>query len=158
MQSDDHDDDLLDRLRGIAGSIDPVPAAVLEAARAAVETRDLDGELAGLVADSADVASGRGFEPVRRGPEPVDDRLLSFDGGGVRIEVEVIGDGGGLTVIGQLTGVADRLEFEHGNGRRAEVPVDELGRFLLGGLLPGPVRLRCRSASGAQVTTSWINL
>ena len=41
------------RLRRISGEAEPVPEHVLEAGRAAFALRDLDAELAELVADSA---------------------------------------------------------------------------------------------------------
>ncbi|MGC5020790.1 hypothetical protein [Micromonospora sp. DT47] len=159
MHHDDNDDDLLARLRSIATEVDPVPDAVREAARAAVGTRDLDGELARLVADSTATTRGLAYEPVRRAADMVGDRLLSFDGGGLRIELEVTGTTEGLTFIGQVIGVGPaECVLEHGDGRRESLRLDALGRFVLCGVSPGPVRLRCRSGAGKPVTTSWVNL
>jgi hypothetical protein len=160
MTSDDSDDVLLARLRALAGRLDGVPDHVTAAARAAIEMRDLDGELAALIADSAADAPELTFEAVRGGlAHGTVERLLSFDGGGVRIELEVDRSGDGLTLIGQLHGV-DRggSALERGDGHREPLDLDELGRFLLAGLAPGPARLRCRSTAGRLVHTSWVSL
>lgn len=68
-------------LRRLANEADPVPEAVYAAAKAAYTTRDLDGELAALVADSAAAEATLAFDAVRTGPrQPVEPRLLSFRG------------------------------------------------------------------------------
>jgi hypothetical protein len=149
--SPDEDDLLLDRLRRVAAEADAVPENVLAAARAALATRDPDLELARLVADSAEA----GFEPVRSGP--VAARLLAFDGGGVRVDLDVEVAGGRTVLIGHLTG-ADACVLERGDGGRQLVPLDELGRFRVGGVRPGPLRLRCRGPAGRTVTTSWVTV
>lgn len=157
MRHDDNDDDLLARLRSIAAEVDPVPDAVRRAAQAAVGTRDLDGELARLVADSAATSPALAYQPVRRA-DPVDDRFLTFDGGGLHIELEVTGTEAGMTLFGQVTGAPAECVLERGDGRREALPLDPLGRFHSSRLSPGPVRLRCRFRSGRPVTTPWVNL
>jgi len=148
----------LANLRRIARDIDPVPDEVFAAARAAIITRDLDAELAALVADSAALEDELRYEPVRTAPaEAADTRLLSFDGGGVRVDLEVSGQADQLTVVGQLIGAADRgCVLEQSDGRVHDVEVDSLGRFVLTGVTPGPARLRFRSASGGPVSTPWV--
>jgi hypothetical protein len=160
MTSGDSDDALLARLRALAGRIDGVPDHVTTAAHAAIEMRDLDGELAALVADSAADAPELTFEAVRGGSaHGTVERLLSFDGGGVRVELEVDRSGDGLTLIGQLHGVEPGgCVLERGDGHRELLDPDELGRFLLPRVAPGPARLRCRSTAGRLVRTSWVNL
>ena len=153
----DHDD-LLARLRSVAAEVDPVPDAVRRAARAAITTRDLDGQLARLVADSAAASPALAYQPVRRA-HLADDRFLTFDGGGLVIELEITADADGLTLIGQLIGTHPaECVLEHGDGRRELLRLDPLGRFLLPRVPPGPVRLRCRDLAGTAVTTSWVNL
>ena len=153
----DHDD-LLARLRSVAAEVDPVPDAVRRAARAAIATRDLDGQLARLVADSAAASPALAYQPVRRA-DLADDRFLTFDGGGLVVELEVTGAADDLTLIGQLIGGRPaECVLEHGDGRREVLRLDSLGRFLLTRVSPGPVRLRCRDLAGAAVTTSWVNL
>jgi hypothetical protein len=163
MRHDDREDDLLiAELRRIAGEVDQVPDAVVAAARAAILARDLDHKLAALVADSADAEPDRPFELVR-GPGAVGStvsRLLTFSGGGVQVDLDITAAGSGrMRVIGQFSGaeVADcAVEGADAVGRG--VDVDELGRFVLDGVAPGPVRLRCRSTAGALVRTAWVTL
>jgi hypothetical protein len=158
------DDGLMAELRRIAADVDPVPDAVVAAAHAAIETRDVDRRLAELiaelVADSEATAPGQAFEAVRQGPDsPAADRLLSFAGEGVGVELEVVGGRGDLVLIGQITGaVAGACELERGDGRRLPVELDELGRFLVPRQGGGPVRLRCRRPDGRAVVTGWVNL
>jgi hypothetical protein len=158
--NDDRDDELLDWLRRVAAEADPVPEDIGVAARAAILLHDLDGELAELIADSAGTTSGVEYETVRRASaDPTADRLLSFEGGGVRVELEIMPGDGGLTVIGQLDGASpDGCELEYGDGHRETVQLDELGRFLLDRTRGGPVRMRCTSVRGSPVVTSWVNL
>jgi hypothetical protein len=148
----------LDNLRRIVGEVDPVPVEVFAAARAAITTRELDGELAALVADSAAVEPELHFDPVRRASmEAADTRLLSFDGGGVRVELEVSRQGDQFTVVGQLTGASHHgCVLEQADGRVHDLDLDNLERFLITGVASGPARLRCRSASGSRVSTHWV--
>jgi hypothetical protein len=154
----DRDNADLDNLRRIVRDVDPVPDEVFAAARAAIITRELDAELAALVADSAAMEDELRFDPVRTAStEAADTRLLSFDGGGVRVELEVSGQADQLMVVGQVTGAADRgCVLEQADGRVHEVELDSLGRFLITGVTSGPARLRCRSASGGRVSTHWV--
>lgn len=157
------DDELLAELRRAAAEVDPVPDLVRAAARAAIAMADLDSELAVLVGDSAaDTAEpalrGLAYDLVRSGVG-AGSRLLSFAGGGVQVDLEVSGGAGQLTLYGQLAGAATHgCVLERGDGARHGVEVDELGRFVLTGAVPGPVRLRCRSAAGTPVTTTWTTI
>ncbi|MDQ7909299.1 hypothetical protein RB614_32740 [Phytohabitans sp. ZYX-F-186] len=153
--SERDDDALMAELRRIAAEVDPVPPGVLEAARAAIATRHLDHELAELVADSADAGSGLLFEAVR-GPGAAESRLLTFDGGGVQVDVDLEPAGSGLRLIGQFTGPVTECGVERGDGGSVEVDVDELGRFVADGVPPGPIRLRYRSEIGQLVRTAWL--
>jgi len=154
----DRDNADLDNLRRIVRDVDPVPDEVFAAARAAIITRELDAELAALVADSAAMEDELRFDPVRTAStEAADTRLLSFDGGGVQVELEVSGQADQLMVVGQVIGAADRgCVLEQADGRVHEVELDSLGRFLITGVTSGPARLRCRSASGGRVSTHWV--
>jgi len=154
----DRDNADLDNLRRIVRDVDPVPDEVFAAARAAIITRELDAELAALVADSAAMEDELRFDPVRTAStEAADTRLLSFDGGGVQVELEVSGQADQLMVVGQVIGAADRgCVLEQADGRVHDVELDSLGRFLITGVTSGPARLRCRSASGGRVSTHWV--
>ncbi|HEY0530228.1 MAG TPA: hypothetical protein VGD29_01360 [Actinoplanes sp.] len=150
------DDALMDELRRIASAVDGPPASVAELARAAFLTRDIDGELAVLIADSR---FAEDFEPVRAYGEPGQGSwLLSFQGGGVRVDMEVAESADRLALIGQFTGLngADHL-LETVSGWRP-LAVDDLGRFVVEGLRHGRIRLRCQSADGTPITTTWISI
>jgi len=153
-----NDDALLEWLRKVAAEADPVPEEVAAAAREAIRLKDLDGQLAELVADSASTDSE--YDTVRRaGPEITEERLLSFEGGEVRVELDISPSEDGLTIIGQLIGAsAEGCALEYSDGNREQVQLDELGRFLLDGRQRGPMRIRCRSVRGSPVVTSWVNL
>ncbi len=155
----DRDDALLEWLRRVAAEADPVPEDIGAAARAAIMLHDLDGQLAELIADSAGTTPDLEYETVRRAADTTADRLLSFEGGGVRVDLEVVPGDDGLTVVGQLVGASpEGCELEYGDGRRETVDLDELGRFLLDRSQGGPVRIRCSSVNGSPIVTSWVNL
>ena len=159
----DRDDELVAQLRRVANEVDPVPEAVVAAARAAIATRDLDAELAVLIADSAardadDLSHpSLAFEPTRRGTTGLSGgRLLSFSGGGLQVDLEVSERGELRDLIGQLAGPpATGCTMEHPGGQWP-IPLDDLGRFTVTGVKPGPIRLRCLSERGFVVTTAWV--
>jgi hypothetical protein len=152
------DNRLLADLRRVAAEADPVPEIVVAAARAAITTRDLDSEVAALVADSTET---RGEDPAAPEPvraDPAQSRMLSFAGGGLQVDLEVTQRGAVTDVIGQLTGApVAGCVLEYAGGRQPLSP-DELGRFVATGIRPGPLRVRCRSATGGSVTTSWVTV
>jgi hypothetical protein len=150
------DDALMDELRRIAAEVDGPPASVAELARAAFLTRNIDGELAVLVADSR---LADDFEPVREyGETGLGSWLLSFQGGGVRVDIEVAERADRLALIGQFLGVeGDGHVLETASGRRP-LAVDDLGRFVVEGLKHGRIRLRCHSADGRPITTTWVSI
>jgi hypothetical protein len=159
------EDPLLERLRAIAAEVDPVPEYVLAAANAALSTLDLDGELAVLIADSSatepDLAgAGVGYEPVRAGaPGAGASRLLTFAGGGVQVDIEVNQHGDRLDLFGQFTGASlDDCVLEHATTGPRLLEVDSLGRFIISDARRGPMRARCRSATGARVLTAWVSI
>jgi hypothetical protein len=164
----ERDAELVAKLRHVAAQIDSVPEEVLAAARAAITTRNLDGELAALLGDSAgddDAESDPtsvplAFEPVRS--ETAADqgsRMLAFASRGVQLDLEVRSHGDHRDLIGQLTGAsADGCVLELATGEEYPVGVDGLGRFLVEGVRRGPVRVRCRSIAGGYVITAWVTI
>lgn len=143
----DGEDGLLAELRGAASRLDPVPPGAVLAARSALAWRSMDAELAELTADSLTGEPA----PVRDVEPPA---LLAFDAPGLTVEVEVLASGGRRRLLGQLVPPQPgRLEVRH-RGGRIEVAVDEVGRFAVGGLEPGPVSLRAQAA-GRWVETDW---
>jgi hypothetical protein len=159
MKLDNNDDVVLELLRTAASEADPVPTHVIEAARSAFATRDLDGELAELIADSASTAPDLMFDTIRRSPgyAPTE-RLLSFFGAGVQIDMEVSRQGRAVTLTGQLTGaVQEGCGLEYSDGRREPVELDAVGRFVVVVSQTGPVRVRCQSLAGQPVVASWVS-
>jgi hypothetical protein len=144
------DEALLVELRAAAGRLDPVPADAVMAARSALAYRTLDAELASLTADSA-VDDDR-LALVRSVATPT---LLTFDGPGLTVEVEVLVDGRRRRLLGQLVPAGEgEVEVRH-RGGRSRVAADEVGRFIADDLPPGPVSLRCRAVGGRWVETDW---
>ena len=160
MSSETDDDALLDLLRRVVAEADPMPDTVLAAADAAIETRDFGARLATLIADSARPDLRAALAQVRHGqPEPADERVLVYDGGGVQIDVAVRSGVESLMMLGRITGASiAEARLERADGRSEFLDPDEMGRFVLGGIVPGPFRLRCRSTAGYAVVTEWIRL
>jgi hypothetical protein len=128
---------VLGELRDLGERTDPVPEAVLDAARAALDWRRADAELAELVAEGGPVA-------VRGHGEGPGVRLLTFRAGEVEIELEVAASGERRHVTGQVVpGQATTVEALHAFGL-ARAQADQLGRFALPDLPSGPARLRLR--------------
>jgi hypothetical protein len=148
------DDEFIARLRRIAARADPVPAALLSAARAAFSLRELDVRVAELVRDSAVDASATAV----RGSGA---RLLSFEAlssqaGDAVIECEVTARGARRDLVGQLVGaVAAAVQVQLAGAEAVDAGVDEHGRFAVSGLPAGLLRLRCPLAGGSTLMTSW---
>jgi hypothetical protein len=152
------DEGLLGELRRIAVAVDGVPEAVTAAARAAFLLRDLDGQLAVLIADS--LGSGpRAMNAVRAGPQR-GRWLLSFSGGGIEVDMEVSELAGRVRLCGRFAGMSiaagEQVCVETPRSRR-QVMVDALGRFVVEDVVHGPLRLRCPSAGG-PVITAWVTV
>jgi hypothetical protein len=150
---------LLVELGGLLARLDPMPPEVLDQARRLFCWRSVDVELAELAFDSLldrEVALA-----VRSGEESIlEPRMLGFDatvdGTDLSIEVEVSTMDGQCTMIGQLSPAgADTISVQGGDGHVVDVPVDEVGRFLLRPVPSGPVRLRVVHA-GHAVQTTWV--
>jgi hypothetical protein len=98
------------------------------------------------------------FEAVRADPEPQGRWLLSFEGGGIQVDMELAENGGRLRLIGQISGDSGELHFLESAGGRQRLEVDPIGRFLIDGVAHGPMRLRCQSSCGLPVTTVWVTI
>jgi hypothetical protein len=143
-----NEDELLERLRIAARDVDPPPAPVVAAARAAHARVGLEGELLELRFDSlvdAGVATRAGDAA----------RLLRFGRPDCTVEVEVRGERS-LDVVGQLAPAGpDQVELVHAGGR-LRAPVDDLGRFHASGVAPGPASLAWAGAGEGLVHTAWV--
>jgi len=149
------DQALLIRLGEVGRVVDPVPDHVLELGRAALALRDLDSDLAELVADSAVELAG-----VRSGGSET--RLLTFAAGDLAIEVQVSPGSGRLSILGQVIPVPPTaggvIRLEMRNGARAAANLDTLGEFRFGTVPDGLVRLRVELPGATAVTTTWVSL
>lgn len=146
--------ELLAVLRDVLEEVDPVPAGLADAARAALSWRTVDAELAELVADSALEQAG-----VRSTRAP---RLLTFTAAETTLVVEVAAPTppaqAGRRLIGQIVAPrAVEVEVRHSDGSLT-VTADEYGRFRAEPVPPGPISLACRfpGTEIADVVTSWV--
>lgn len=141
------DDELLARLAAALVAVEPVPEEVLVAARAAFTWRTIDEELAALVADTWE----RPVAGVRSTAQ--DERELTFRA--PTADVELLVTGYPARLLGQVTTAGPgTAKVERADGFAEVAPVDELGRFALPRLLPGPVRI-VLDLPGATLVTSW---
>lgn len=147
----DTDDAVRAELRH-AGKLDDVPAETMAAAKAGFLWRTIDAELAELVADSAE-ADDR-LAGVRSAGEV---RMLTFQSPTLTVEVEALDLGDRQRLMGQLVPPqAGTIEVRH-RGGTVTVAADELGRFSVDGIVPGPVSLHCSGLVGANaITTDWV--
>ena len=139
------DDELSAMLAAVLDRAEPIPAAAIDAAYAAVEMDTLAEELAILTFDS----SLAGALVEMRSTE-AEVRLLSFVNDHLTVDLELHGDG--CTIVGQVspaTGAA--LQVEGDDGSTIEVATDDFGRFRLTAPT-GAIRLR---AVGLLITP-WI--
>jgi hypothetical protein len=144
-------DPLLTSLFNVVANVDPVPASVVEAARAAYTWRTIDAELAELTADSAMATAG-----VRSSSAP---RLLTFEGAGVEVEVEVAQTGSTRRLTGQLVPVGPARVTVRWSGGTQEIVADELGRFAAEGVPAGSVSIVVERAGAEHpIVTSWISI
>lgn len=151
----DEDDELVAELRTLFEATDPVPGHVVEAAEASLTWRTIDAELAELVADSAEAP----LVGVRSHPSPTGSRLLTFEGNGLVVEVEVNTLGDTRRLLGQLVPPrAAEVEVRWPGGSIVD-STDEVGHFSADAIPGGPVSLVCRfTDTGTSVATSWISI
>lgn len=152
------DDFLLDELRRMFAAIDPIPEPVQIAARAAIEWRTIDAELAALVGDS--VVDEPLYAVRGTAAQP---RMLTFEAPDLTIELEAEAAGDDtLRLVGQLVPPqAAQIAIRHGDDLIA-THADARGRFVAGGVAPGPISVRCRldaqAGGGRLVETAWLSI
>lgn len=151
----DSDDELIAELRDLFEVTDPVPGHVVEAAEASLTWRTIDAELADLIADSAEAP----LVGVRSHESPAGTRLLTFEGQGLLVEVEVSSLGDSRRLLGQLVPPRTaEIEVRWPGGALLRT-ADEVGHFAADAVPPGPVSLVCRfAAAGGPVATSWVTI
>lgn len=147
--SNERDEALVAELRTAVAKFDPVPAQVLAAAYGAFEFRDLDGQLAALIRDSANETA------ELAGVRGALGRLLTFALGERYVEVEVTADGDHRIATGYVVPAdAGAVTAESSSGR-VDGEVDAQGRFRLVGLTRGPMRLRFEVGGRPALLTPW---
>jgi hypothetical protein len=147
------DDRLESQLRLVAGQADPVPEQVVADAKALFALRDLDAELAELVADSLI------DEPAVLTRALVSDvRMLSFAHDDVTIELDIDTDPvtGRISLRGLVAGATGELVLVR-TGQRLPIPLED-GHFAQSLAVGGPLRLELRLADGRRITTAWVTV
>lgn len=148
-----HDQELLVRLGEVAAQADPVPGLVLDLARAAWESRALDAELLRLVAETTGVPAG--VRTVVDQP-----RVLSFDGSGLLLDLQVERVGPRVRLTGQVLpwpdGDGGTVIVEQPDGSRTDAAVGDLGDFVVEGLAVALLRVHLKTTGGILVTTGWV--
>lgn len=149
MDSDDAQNAaLLAELRQMTAMSDPVPPDAVLAARSAFAWRRMDAELAELTADSSvdlELAGVRGVATPT---------VLTFDGPGLSVEVEIVEMVGTRRILGQVVPPGPgQVDVRHRDGV-ITVALDEVGRFSADAIAAGPVSLRCTAVS-TVVETDW---
>ena len=146
----DPTDDLTQQLRQNAA--DPPPESLLAAARAAYSWRTPEGQ---LVPSSYDSLLDESLTSVRSGAGA---RLLSFGDDDLALDVEVSTTGATRSVLGQLSPPGPvEVTIRHGGAVESTVTADDLGRFEVGDLRPGPLSIRCNVlGTDANLYTDWV--
>jgi len=138
----DRDDDaLLAELGEVLRMYDDQPAGVIEAAKELFTWRTVDAELAALTFDSL-----LDDEPAAVRSTGTAPRALTFEADGIAVELEVE-SGDTRRLVGQVVPPRPgHVELVVG-GRTDRVPVDDIGRFVIG-LPDEPARIRLRVTVG----------
>jgi hypothetical protein len=138
-------DDLSDALREAA-----LAGTLAEYGKGAYAWRTIDQDLllASLSFDSS-------LERVQeRRSDPDDARVLVFTAPPLSLELEVMPD----RMVGQIVPPGPgEIRMEAADGVTFHVETDDAGFFVLPGMPPGPVRLRCDTPTG-RLVTDWVRL
>jgi hypothetical protein len=157
MTDPDRSEELLDAVRHALDAHDAVPPEVVAAAKASFTWRTIDAELAELSYDS--VLSGE-LAGTRGGAVP---RSLSFEFGAMSVELEVEDTVTGRSLAGMVAPrMPESIEIHHVDMAEPYTAVpDQLGRFTLDSVEPGPIRLLLRFAppnGPAMLLTEWVTI
>jgi hypothetical protein len=142
------DEELMAQVREAFGALEPVPADVLAAGRAAFAFQEPGAALADLTGDHGAAAAG-----VRSGS-----RLLTFAGPDVEVEIEVTGSGADRELVGRLAppGPA-HIRVRHPDGELA-ARADRTGHFAVSAVPTGLISLVFRLPDATSIVTSWVRL
>lgn len=146
-----NDDELLGIVDRHFSADDPLPRRLATAARAAIETRRLDAQLAALLSDSLDDAN---LAAVRSDSTP---RMLGFQTGECTVDVEVSPETDGHRLLIQVLPAGSySLVLDRAAGT-AELATDEHGMASLSGLSAGPLRILIQQPTG-DIRTEWFTV
>jgi len=158
------DDELLAELRTLFTELDPPDPGLFEQARMAFSWRTIDADLAELAYDS--LADREVLAGIRDGSEPgTGPRLLGFgtefaEDDGLAVEVEISAERGRPVLVGQLMPPTPATVIVHRFGSTPQsgaiVAADDLGRFRIDPVPPGPVRLRIETGDRV-IETAWVS-
>jgi hypothetical protein len=141
--------------RSLGGRWDPVAPRAVEAARAAVQWRTTDSELAELAELVERPLACYPAQMAPAGPRPM---MLSFQAAALDVDIDVIPSDGRRRLVGQLAPPrSGPVEVRHSGGS-LRVEADDIGRFSVEGVEPGPVSIRCEpqeGVGGPVVDTDW---
>jgi hypothetical protein len=144
------DDKLLAALREAMREREAVPAWFVETGKNAYAWHNIDAELAQLTYDSH---NDQRLAAVTRS-EPALIRALAFTSPHLLLELEVSEDG----LRGQIIPPGPGTLEIHTKAGIITTTVDEIGCFAVDPKPDNSFRLRCRTASGADVLTGWITV
>lgn len=144
------DDVLLAELRAALASTDPIPEPARNLARAAFDLGRVDDELAELVFDSLLDEP----EVAMRSLGTLAHRAVAFIAGGLRIDLDLVNDDGGM-LLGQIHPAGTASVVLERSSERLQSTADDLGRFQFPMQL-GSARLRFTLPDGHTVVTPWI--
>ena len=142
------DDELLAEVRAAFSAVDPVPDRVLAAGEAAIAWRVPAAIPIELIADSRPATAG-----LRGGS-----RLLTFDGAGLTVEIEVTGAGRDRELAGRLRPPAPAQVRVRQPGGELRARADRTGHFVVPRVPTGLTSLVFRLPDATSIVTSWVRL
>jgi hypothetical protein len=151
------DETLMRHLADMLSEESTPPPLVMELARQSFGLRAIDAELAALTADS-DVSGTAAA--VRRAYQTNVPRLLTFNGPGLVVELEISGSGPERRIFGELAPRGSgTIEVRQPDSPAPRfVDADDDGRFVIENLLSGPLSLICHRLGHSPVTTEWTSV
>ena len=146
----DDDDAMLAELKAAVAERDAVPERLLRDAKAAFAWRTVDQELERLTLESDSLFDDLAL--VRSGAGDDTSRVLSFEGSGIGLEIEITD----RVVVGQVFPMSAALITIVGAaGPSIETRTDELGCFVVDRIPNGPLRVRCDTQDSSFIT-DWL--
>jgi hypothetical protein len=144
------DEELMAEVRAAFAALEPVPERVLAAARAAIAWREPAAAPADLVADSHSRATTAGLRGASR--------LLTFEGAGLVVEIEVTGAGRDREIVGRLSPPAPAHVRIRRPGGELTARADESGHFIVPRVPAGLMSMVFRLPDATSIVTSWVRL